>query len=114
MTDSVRMARLVNLMRVFREEKSKTPLTSDEEMILSYIVERIGEEKTTTVSNLVASQKFGTPPTVQKKVDQLVSKDLLVLVRCTKDSRKLNLTPTTTAIEYFDNLSHQLLANPLL
>lgn len=105
------MARLLNLMRAFREERS--PLTKDEEEVLSYVVERMGEERVTTVSNLVSSQLFGTPPTVQKKVDKLVSKDLLSLTRCTKDSRKINLAPTPRAVEYFDGLSIQFLIGPL-
>lgn len=113
MTNSIRMARLLNLMRVFRQEKIKLAPTMEEEVLLSYIVERHAEEKATTVSNLVATQLFGTPPTVQKKVNQLVAKDFLIFEKCSKDLRKLNLLPTPSAIEYFEDLFRHLTIDPI-
>lgn len=108
MTDSISMARFFNLMRIFREERGRISLDHDEESVLLFVLERSQRGTATTVSNLVASQFFGTPPTVQKKVNQLVAKRILVIMRCADDSRKQNLVATPMAMEYFERLCGHL------
>lgn len=108
MTNSIHIARLMNLMRAFRNERESPSVSNEEEFMLAFIIERGEKDITTTVSNLVASQFFGTPPTVQRRIDNLVKLNFLVLEKCAKDSRKQNLVATILAKEYFEDLSRHV------
>lgn len=105
MKDSIRVARLLNLIQAFREESTEKMLSQQGEAVLAYLLERSEIGLNTTVSKLVSSQLFGTPPTVQKKVDQLVHTKFLMLTRDTADSRKQNLVLTEKALGHLESLA---------
>lgn len=108
MTGSLRIARLMNLMNAFREGEEGYCLQQDEEWILSFIYERAHKEVSTTVSDLVIARSFGTPPTVQRKVNKLAKNGLLVYAKDKSDSRKQNLALSDSAILYLEKLEKHL------
>lgn len=105
MSSSDHMVRLMNLMNAFRAEKKQNFLEQDEERVLAYIYEREALGRCTTVSDLVVSRFFGTPPTVQRRVNQLSAKGLLVFSRSPSDLRKQCLHLSDSAIKYLEELS---------
>lgn len=108
MSNSLRMARLMNVMKAFREAESECCLSQDEELILGFIYERHHREITTTVSDIVVARSFGTPPTVQRKVNQLSKNGMLIYSKSKNDSRKQNLALSDAAILYLERLANRL------
>lgn len=108
MSKSLKMARLMNLMNAFREVGSEFCLSQDEELILGFIYERSHREISTTVSDLVVARSFGTPPTVQRKVNKLSKSGLIIYSKCKEDSRKQNLGLSDDAVLYFERLAVHL------
>ena len=108
MTNSLRMARLLNVMNAFREDENEIDLSVDEERILGFIHERNCQGVVTTVSDIVVRRLFGTPPTVQRKIDRLFSAGMLIHMRLKSDLRKRNLVLTDRAVEYLHGLSDRI------
>lgn len=100
----VNIARMINLMRVFRFDERKNLLSVDEELILCYIHERENEGRCTTVTDIVVNRIVGTTPTVQRKVDALTGKGFLSLSRDSKDLRKICLVLAVEAKDYLESM----------
>ena len=108
MIQSLRMAKLMNLMNAFREGASDSRLSQDEERMLAFVYEREHKEISTTVSDIVVSHLFGTPPTVQRKVNHLTKSGMLVMTKDKSDLRKQRLLLSDTAVRYFEDLAKHL------
>ena len=108
MSKSLTMARLMNLMNAFREVESECCLSQDEELILGFIYERNHREVSTTVSDLVVARSFGTPPTVQRKVNKLSKNGMLIYSKSKDDLRKQNLGLSDEAVLYLEKLAGHL------
>lgn len=104
MAKGVAMARLLNLMEAFRS-KNEEGLSHGEANIIAFICEREALNKSTTVSDLVACQFHGTPPTVQRKVDALLKNGYLLIRRDVFDKRKQVLMLSETGAAYLQELS---------
>lgn len=108
MSNSIRMARLLNVMNAFRESEDEINLSIDEERILGFIHERNCLGTVTTVSDIVVRRSFGTPPTVQRRIVRLSNSGLLIYSRMQSDLRKQNLALSDRAVEYLEGLSDRI------
>lgn len=108
MSNSLRVARLMNIMKAFREADTECCLSQDEELILGFIYERHHREISTIVSDIVVARSFGTPPTVQRRVNRLAKNGMLIFSKHKNDSRKNNLALSDTAVLYLDRLAGRL------
>lgn len=108
MSQSLRMARLLNVLNAFREDVNLNSLTQDEERILGFIYERECKKLITTVSDIVFAHSFGTPPTVQRKINKLSKNGMLVYRKDRLDLRKQHLVLSDAAVQYLEDLARYL------
>lgn len=65
------------------------------EDILAYIAVQEANGKTVKITSLVQSLRFGTGPTVYRKVATLTERGLIDVVTCPTDARAKNMTITS-------------------
>lgn len=91
-------ARIINFLN--------TAKTSDIEEgceeVMAFLVCRHDAGSTTKITDLVQSLKFGTGPTVHRKVSQLNKAGLIKLTRSSSDGRAKNLELTSQGIRYLE------------
>lgn len=98
------MPRLLNLMYAFRIQSNEGALNSEGELLLAFVSERSEKGNTTTVSDVVRSGVFGTAPTVQRNVNNLLQKGLLETYRAPGEYRKISIKLTARSEVYMSDL----------
>ena len=97
-------ARIVNFLNTAKTSEIEEGC----EEVMSFIVCRQESGNATKITDLVQSLKFGTGPTVHRKVSQLNEAGLIKLVRSASDGRAKHLELTPKGIKHLEDQNAKL------
>lgn len=96
------MSRLLNVLRAFKSSSNGCYIHRSELEVIAFIHQRNLAGMDTTVTNIVMTNEFGSPPTVQAKINKLHLIKFLLIQKCSKDTRRNVLIVTNSALKYLD------------
>lgn len=100
-------ARFVYTMTVLKKEAGDSGYEGCDE-ILCYMAVKEAEGRSVKITELVQSLKFGTGPTIKRKVDYLVNHGLISMIKSKTDARAKDLSLTAAAINHIKERSRLL------